>query len=205
MKGAVTKLEPNGGEYTDTEFANIILTKTEIKGIEFDNCSFLDCDFNESTFTDISFSDCAFTNCNLGVTKYKDSQMRDCKFVGCRLMGIDWRSLVSALGMVLDCKDCDLSYSAFDHINIQRSTFENCKFSEAVFDTANLQKCAFAYCDFTRAIFTKCDLREADLSSAYSYYIDISNNSCRKAKFSYPEVLNLLTGQGIIIKEGTDT
>jgi uncharacterized protein YjbI with pentapeptide repeats len=205
MKGVVTTLEPNGGEYVDVEFADIILTKTEIKDIEFDNCSFLDCDFNGSSFTGVTFSDCTFTNCNLGVTKYNDSQMKDCKFESCRLMGIDWRSLVSAFGMVLDCKNCDLSYSAFDNMNIQRSTFENCKFNEAVFDTANLQKCIFANCDFTRATFTKCDLKDADLSSAFSYYIDISSNSCRKAKFSYPEVLSLLTGAGIIVEENPGT
>jgi uncharacterized protein YjbI with pentapeptide repeats len=120
-------------------------------------------------------------------------------------MGIDWRSLVSAFGMVLSCKDCDLSYSAFDNLNIQRSTFDSCKFNEAVFDTANLQKCTFAHCDFTRATFTKCDLKEADFSSASSYYIDMCSNNCRKAKFSYPAVLNLLTGAGIIIKESADT
>lgn len=200
----VSKLVDLCGEYADTDFRDIVLTASSVNTVDFDNCTFTDSDFSESTFTDVVFSDCTFTNCNLSITKYRSSQIKDCTFEGCKLTGIDWQTVTGTLGIVMDCVDCDLSYSAFDQIGIPKSVFKNCKFTEAIFDNANLQKCIFAHCDFTRATFTKCDLKEADLSSASSYYIDICSNNCRKAKFSYPEVLNLLTGAGITITDNPD-
>lgn len=51
-----------------------------------------------------------------------------------------------------------------------------------------------------RSGFTRCDLRKADFCGAEGYAIALADNQLKDARFSFPEVVNLLEGTGIRIE-----
>ena len=48
--------------------------------------------------------------------------------------------------------------------------------------------------------FTRCDLQKADLRTAEEYAIDLETNKLKGARFSFPDVVRLLDGTGIVIE-----
>lgn len=48
--------------------------------------------------------------------------------------------------------------------------------------------------------FNKADLSEADLTGSTNYFIDVRYTNIKKAKFSMPEAMSLLTSLEIVIK-----
>ncbi len=58
----------------------------------------------------------------------------------------------------------------------------------------------FSKSDLRGTVFNGADLREVDFRGAVNYFIDVKLTNVKKAKFSMPEGLALLTGLGIIIE-----
>jgi len=67
-------------------------------------------------------------------------------------------------------------------IEIRNKTFENCRFVHSNFKLT----------DFERSQFVHTKLNSADFTDAINYSIDLNENDIRKAKFTLPDVINLL-------------
>jgi uncharacterized protein YjbI with pentapeptide repeats len=128
-----------------------------------------------------------------------NSSLKNCKFKNCRLLGIDWSLLSKGIGLELDCEGSDLSFTSFYKINLSNSRFVKCKFNEADFAENNLKNVKFNNSDFLKCRFIDNNLSGADFTDAINYFFDLNNNKCKGARFSYPEVLNLLKIHGVEI------
>ncbi len=62
-----------------------------------------------------------------------------------------------------------------------------------------MKKADFDGSDLQHATFRGTDLSEADLSTAKNYEIDPLHNTLKKAKFSLPDAVGLLSGLGIVL------
>ena len=72
---------------------------------------------------------------------------------------------------------------------------------DSVFENCNLSESNLYSCDLKNTEFFGCDLRKSDCRKANGYNIDPTNNRIKGAKFSYPDVLTLLNGFGIVIED----
>lgn len=68
-----------------------------------------------------------------------------------------------------------------------------------MFEECNLKDSSFEKSLLNTTQFTNRDLRGADFREATGYQIDINTNKLKGAKFSFPEVINLLSGLEINI------
>jgi len=79
-------------------------------------------------------------------------------------------------------------------------TFVNCVFSDSDLSNVSFTECEFQDCDFKAAIFERTIVEKTDFRTSYNYAIDPENNKIKKAKFSMPEVLGLLSKYNIEVK-----
>jgi uncharacterized protein YjbI with pentapeptide repeats len=75
---------------------------------------------------------------------------------------------------------------------MKKTVFDNCLFKEADFTETDLAEAIFSFCDLENAKFENSVLEKADLRTSFNYSIDPEINKMKKAKFSYPEVIQLL-------------
>lgn len=71
---------------------------------------------------------------------------------------------------------------------------------ESLFTDCDLSHSQFCGCHLTRTEFFRCDLTEVSFVEAEGYLVDLATCKLKKAVFSFPEVVNLLNGLGIIIQ-----
>ena len=187
-------------EYKKQKFRSTTAESSVIKNVEFFNCTFESCDFSETAFHNCIFEECIFVGSNFSNCKFPNTKIDETKFKSCKLIGIDWSLLRTEMGLVLDCEGCDLSYSSFFKVDISNSIFEKCKMHECDFTETKAKKARFKGTDLFKTRFLKSNLMNADFREAQNYFFDIRENRCEKAKFSSPEVLNLLTAFGIVIE-----
>jgi uncharacterized protein YjbI with pentapeptide repeats len=76
----------------------------------------------------------------------------------------------------------------------------DCEVKDADFAEADLSNGDFKNTDFEKTRFFKTNLSGADFKGARNYSIDARNNTLKKTRFSYPEVLTLLNSLDIIIE-----
>ncbi|HQF36992.1 MAG TPA: pentapeptide repeat-containing protein, partial [Candidatus Dojkabacteria bacterium] len=69
------------------------------------------------------------------------------------------------------------------------------------FTGSTLKEASFRRSDLFEAVFQNTILEKADFRKAKNYCFEISNNRCKNAMFSYPEVLALLKPFKIVIEE----
>lgn len=81
-----------------------------------------------------------------------------------------------------------------------KTIFTNNTLSESYFDNCSLVESSFNQTKFDNTQIMNCDLRKADFRNASGYYIDLEFNKIKGAKFTYPEVSNLLNSLDIIIE-----
>jgi len=193
------KIESNK-TYNKEHFHNIDEESIEIEKSEFTGCRFENCNLTKSSFNKCIFENCSFTKCNLSICHFKKSSLVDYKFDNSKLLGIDWSEFSTKIGLGLNCKFCDLSYSTFLNTDISNSKFIECKLFEVDFTHATIVKGDFTGSNFERAIIVNTNLKEADFSKAYNYYFNLKDNIVKKAKFTQPEVLNLLKPFGVVVE-----
>ena len=76
----------------------------------------------------------------------------------------------------------------------------NCTAKEADFTEADLRGGIFTGGDFEGSFFSKTNLEGADFRDAKNYSIDVRYAKVKKAKFSLPEGLSLLSGLEVSIE-----
>ena len=69
---------------------------------------------------------------------------------------------------------------------------QECKAHDVDFREADLSKTNLSKTDFHQSLFIHTNLTAADFSDAFNYNIDIRLNVVKKAKFSFPDAVNLL-------------
>lgn len=166
---------------------------------EYSECSFRNCDFSKHNFNEIKFTDCIFETCNLTMSKVESTELKGVTFKNCKLMGIDFSKLVDTF-LSVSFDTCILQYSNFFGLNLTKTKFTNCIIHDASFIETNLKSAQFANCDFKGAVFQNCNLEKADFLTSMNYSINPEYNKIKKAKFSIPEIIGLLSHLDIIIK-----
>ena len=84
-------------------------------------------------------------------------------------------------------------------MNFIKFNFSDNVIIESFFADCNLSESKLYKCKLDSTEFFKCNLSKADFREATGYIIDIKTNKFKGAKFSFPEVVNLLNGLEIII------
>jgi fluoroquinolone resistance protein len=189
--------------YNELHFKKEDFSKQNIELTQFERCIFTKCDFTESIFNKVLFESCKFIDCNFSLVKFPESKILDGYFKDCKLVGIDWGILNTKMGLKIRCIRSDLSFSVFPKIDISGSKFRRCKMYEVTFAETTARKCDFRRSDFVRAVFQKTLLIESDFRHAKNYIFNPAENICTKAKFSFPEAINLLRTFGIRVTNYT--
>lgn len=181
-------------------FENKIFKDTHLlssKAYEFIECEFQGLDLSGSDFKNSKFLECKFKNCNGSNLKLLNSSLREVTFTDCKLIGIIWSECQS----LRDIKffSSQLNLGSFQDMDLSNFIFQNSQLEEVDFSQSKLIGSNFSKSNLRGAAFNGCDLTKADLRLATNYSIDIRYCKVSKAKFSAPEVLNLLKNLDIQI------
>ena len=96
---------------------------------------------------------------------------------------------------------CYLKYNNFENMNFKKFDFIQSSILESVFENCNLAESNFKNCELKNTEFSGCDLRKSDFRKATGYNINLATNRIKGARFSYPEVINLLNPFEIVIEK----
>ena len=184
-------------------FENLVYRAETLSGETFEDCSFRSCMFDATTFERCRFISCSFTRCSFVTPLSRYSEMRFCDFRDCSLIGMDFMAFVDNEYIekpVNSIKNCKMKYCYFHRMAFPSYDFSGNSFSKCEFVECDLQKASFAGCELGATSFSNSDLRGADFRGASEYAIDIFTDKIKKARFSYPEVMDLLAGLDIVIE-----
>ncbi len=188
-------LNDNQSFYQNQNFKDIHLSEKKIDQKEFDNCTFSGCNFSESEFYKCKFYECKFTNCNLTMIKVNNCSFFDTLFENSKAIGINWTAAAwpnIKLCSPIHFYKCALNYSSFFGLWLREIVMTECTATEVDFREADCTSANFTHTDFSQSLFNKTNLTKADFTDALSYSIDVFLNEIKKAKFSFPEAMNLL-------------
>lgn len=186
-------------EYVTIQQKNI--TGEVLSGTEYMGCRFEHCVFENSKVSKCRFTDCVFSNCRITTPTIEYTVMTGSRFEQCRLFGINWSQLSGGYIRPIDCFDrCQLKYNHFLGMEFSRFEFSDSDILASMFADCNLSDSHFRHCKLDETEFFRCDLTNADFREASGYRVDLSNCKLQGAAFSFPEVVNLLGGLGIVIE-----
>ena len=163
---------------------------------------FINCMFEDCMLLRCTLSECSFHKCTVISLKSEYSQIRFLELNSCNLIGINWSELLPTGTLskpINELRDCRLKYNNFAHMAFVKFDFSGSEILDSMFAECDLTESNFAKCCLEKTEFFKCDIRKANFCEAIGYHIDIMTNKMKNAKFSFPEVVNLLAGLGIEI------
>lgn len=184
--------------YEDRCFTGIACRGIELQEIEFYKCRFDGCQFLESVFRRCRFEQCTFEKCDLSVIKPLDSRFIGVRFQKSKLLGVDWT--LAATPATLAFQGCIVNHSTFQRLALPKLQLAGCVAREVDFTGANLTKADFTRTDLLDSRFAETNLSGADFSHATNYAIDPTSNRIKKAVFTLPEALSLLSVFDIVLK-----
>lgn len=185
----------NNTQYFDAVFELCDVNSQTFKHLTFEQCKFVKCDFSNSQLEKCRFVDCEFVSCNFSLVKVNDSSFTNVIFEKSKCVGLNWsyaRWPQVKLLSPIHFHQCDISLSSFYSLSLKEITIEECKAHEVDFRECDLTCAIMAYSDFLGSQFVNTILDAADFTQAQNYNIDVNLNSITKAKFTFPEVVNLL-------------
>lgn len=185
--------------FVDKTFKEVFPFKKRCIEKEFENCIFEKLDFTGLDFTRTIFLNCEFKKCNFSNSKLKNCSFKAVQFSECKFVGILFSEIDTFL-INWNFNKCKIELCMFEYIDIERSTFVDCKVLDCKFVKANLKASDFSETDFYKSLFDSCNLESCDFRGSQNYFFDITKNSVKKAKFSKPEVIELLKGFEIDIE-----
>lgn len=174
-----------------------------VSGTEFTDCIFEYCTIDGAAIINCSFTDCTFIHCHISNLTVKHSSVNNLEFVSCCLSGIRWKEWSlsgSYIRPIRKMEDSQLKYNIFEEINFNKFDFSGNAMIASMFAGCQLSGSQFQNCQLDRTEFFRCDLKKADFRHATGYAIDLSTNEIKGAKFSFPEVVNLLGSLDIVIE-----
>lgn len=189
--------------YEDEIFTNMKVSDESYYDYEFVDCTFEKGYFENIKLRSCKFSGCRFEDCIILNPEADYSQLRDAEFVGCRLVGVNWGSIVPEGGFaapLAQVERCQLRYNTFSAMELQSLVFRELEILASSFTGCDLRSSDFTGSKLEDTEFVRCDLRGADFRRATGYQVDTATNRLERARFSFPEVVNLLAGTGIEIE-----
>lgn len=191
-------------EYSQATFKSGDYRGATIRKIEFSGCKFSRCNFKEADLSDSKFIECQFVDCDLSLSTLKNCQFNDVIFKNTQLVGINWMDTSLArknFFRPIEFIHSTLNYGTFIGCHLKSVKMVRCSIQSADFSEAMLAHTVCTGSDFSSSRFNNTDLTEADFRGANNYSISVVDNRVKKAKFSLPEAMALLTGLGIILAE----
>lgn len=85
-------------------------------------------------------------------------------------------------------------------MNLKKFSFKGNDINHTTFADCNLIESKFDGCNLTDTEFFRCDIQKTDFRNATGYKIDVITCNIKKARFSVPEVYNLLDSLDIKIE-----
>lgn len=170
---------------------------------QFEECTFINCTLINTKITRCKFVDCKFKNCKFSNVQSNYSTLLNTTFTGCSLQGINfeaWTTNAVFSTPIQEISDCVLRYCTFAEMKLSKMNYSSCSFCESLFVDCDLRESNFRSSKMAGTSFLRCDLQNADFRDANGYNIDIQSNKLKKAKFSFPDVVDLLNGLEIIIE-----
>lgn len=191
-------------EYQEnTCFSGVEWKEDKLSGVEFIDCKFENCTFENSTINSCTFTDCIFIGCHISNLTAAHTTVNNAEFRNCCLTGINWKEWTfsgSYIGPIRRLQDCRLKYNIFEEHNFAKFDFSTNTITASMFAACNLSGSQFVNCPLERTEFFRCNLAKADFRHATGYAVDLSSNQLEGAKFSFPEVVNLLNSLNIVIE-----
>jgi fluoroquinolone resistance protein len=184
--------------YYREKFSKQSFTKETIRSRAFEECEFNACSFIDTRFEKCKFLECKFNDCILSAVIPMDCRFQNIKFSRCKAIGIDWTKTQHLED--LDFTECQINYSNFKLLHLPKTRMVKCEAKEVDFIETDFSNGDFRNTDFENSRFFKTNLTGADFKGAINYLIDVKNNTIKKARFSLPEALSLLSGLEIIIE-----
>ena len=113
---------------------------------EYEQCTFRQCDFANSNLSRSVFVDCEFIECDWSMAKLGDTALRDVRFSHCKMLGLRFEHCHDFLFEVA-FDHCQLNFSSFYQRTLKKTTFNHCILQEVDFTEANLKDASFDNCD----------------------------------------------------------
>lgn len=187
----------NDAEYDKMEFVGMELSNSTISQVEFTRCTFKKCKFNSAMLMKCRFEDSVFQECDLSIMNIEYSAFNSVTFKNSKVLGVNWTKALSPIDV--NFSSCNINLSSFFGLNLSRIIIEECQAKEVDFAETNMTKANLRSSDFTKSRFLKTKLTGADLRNAINYTIDPTCNNIKKAIFSLPEAIGLLSYLDIVI------
>ena len=153
---------------------------------EYEGCEFLNCHFSTTDLSNITFIECKFDQCDLSNATLKQTAFKDVGFENCKLLGLQFDDCNKFL-LEMSFSNCQLDFSSFYGLKLKGTRFKSCKLQEVDFSK------------LAGAIFYRTMLEKADFRGASDYTIDPEENKIKRARFSNPDVIGLLSKYDIQI------
>jgi fluoroquinolone resistance protein len=156
------------------------------------------CQFLRTTFRQCRFEQCVFEKCDVSLLKVPESSFIGVRFLHAKMLGIDWTQ--AATPLTLAFHGSNISHSMFTRLSLQKMEMVECVAREVDFTGTNLTRANLGKTDFQGSRFADTNLSYADFSKAVNYAIDPRTNRLKKAVFSVPEAMSLLSAFDIVLK-----
>ncbi|GGZ19973.1 hypothetical protein GCM10007049_10650 [Echinicola pacifica] len=166
---------------------------------DYDGCTFTKCNLSNEDLRNCKFIDCSFTDCDLSNAQIQYASFQGVTFKNCKLFGMHFHKCDPLL-ITLSFEDCQLDYSSFFKLKMQKTPFLNCRLRQVDFSNANLMGSDFSKSDCTDTVFDQTNLIQCNFQSAENFSISPDKNQIKKAKFSQHNLVGLLHGFGIVIR-----
>lgn len=183
----------------DKVFKLLDLSNLSFSDSFFVNCIFENCTFINSVWRNTKFQSSTFTSCNINFTKLEGSFLQDVTFNECKLVGIEFYKC-NKIFFCINIKQSALLNCNFSDLGMKRASFYKSRVEECYFTGTQLEEADFIDTDLKGSIFHQCKLDKADFRNSKNYFINLQVNTVKKAKFSYPEVMNLLKSFDIVVE-----
>lgn len=181
--------------FDNEKFENLKLEEKTFERNEFIDCEFINCTFDTCKINFCKFNGCRFVKCTVISLKSEYSTAQFTEFENCNLIGVNWNKLLPSKRFaepIKSLQNCRLKYNYFTRMNLTHFDFSDIEITDSMFSECTLTESSFKNCILNKTEFFQCDLKKADFRDASGYQIDVMTNKLKGARFSFPEVVNLL-------------
>lgn len=136
--------------------------------------------------------ECSFKHCGFSLVSLDGCRLQNVRFEDCKLVGLEFHKCDKTFFCVT-FQQSILMACNFSELKMKKTSFSHSKLKECYFNSTQLLESNFQQTDLAGTLFHHCDLSKTDFRGAINYAIDPQTNNLKKAVFSSPEVLALLS------------
>jgi fluoroquinolone resistance protein len=184
--------------YYQEKFTGVVLSGAALKEVTFEECQFKHCSFVDCKFEKCRLLNCKIDGCILSAADIVNSRFVDIAFTNSKVIGVDW--VRAQYIREISFESCQVNYSSFRLLKLPKIKMVACEAKEADFTETDLTEGIFIGTDFERSLFSKSILIGANFTGAKNYFIDARINAIKKAHFSLPEALSLISALGVVLE-----